>query len=220
MSKQNFSKEDLVNKGYTEGEDGIWHPKAKTPMVQRALNSAEVDIESLAEKIFNDPSIKEKTDKAYQDILLKGFAKIEFPKQSRNIDLPIKFFWDFVKANLKAYEFNITPNTKPRQTVSDRWNKRKCVMQYRRFADSMRARAAELNFQLTSPVIVEFYVPMPVSWSRKKRLAMDGQPHTQTPDYDNFLKSAGDSLLGQDNLLSDCHARKIWSTEGKIIIYQ
>ncbi|MCR4339433.1 MAG: RusA family crossover junction endodeoxyribonuclease, partial [Gemmatimonadaceae bacterium] len=38
-------------------------------------------------------------------------------------------------------------------------------------------------------VTAEFRLPMPPSWSNKKRLAMIGQPHAQKPDIDNLLKA-------------------------------
>lgn len=69
MSKQNFSKEDLVNKGYTEGEDGVWHPKPKTPMLDRALEVVRPNehLTFIPMPKFNDPpkptkpSLKAKT---------------------------------------------------------------------------------------------------------------------------------------------------------------
>ena len=33
---------------------------------------------------------------------------------------------------------------------------------------------------------VSFIMPMPKSWSKKKRAAMDGKPHTARPDIDNL----------------------------------
>lgn len=132
----------------------------------------------------------------------------------------INNFWHGIKEYLKAHTFNIVPNTKPRQTISDKWNKRKCVMKYRAFADALRSQASMLNVQLKSPLIVEFHVPMAKSWGKAKRIEMEGKPHEQTPDCDNFCKALQDALLGQDNLISEIHARKLWSTNGQIIIYQ
>jgi len=36
-------------------------------------------------------------------------------------------------------EYKITPVPKPRQTRSDKWKQRPCVMRYRAFADEVRA---------------------------------------------------------------------------------
>jgi Holliday junction resolvase RusA-like endonuclease len=43
---------------------------------------------------------------------------------------------------------------------------------------------------------VLFVMPIPKSWSKKKREAMVGQPHICKPDIDNLLKSVLDELEG------------------------
>lgn len=41
---------------------------------------------------------------------------------------------------------------------------------------------------------VWFMVPMPKSWRKKKRLEMEGKPHENMPDWDNFSKQLFDAL--------------------------
>jgi Holliday junction resolvase RusA-like endonuclease len=112
-------------------------------------------------------------------------------------------------------EYMITPVPKPRQSRRDKWAKRKCVVEYRNFCDLCRAEKMEL------PVIgahVTFVLPMPQSWSEKKRLTMDGKPHQQTPDLDNMCKALADALYGNDSVLWDVRITKVWGRTGKIII--
>jgi Holliday junction resolvase RusA-like endonuclease len=110
----------------------------------------------------------------------------------------------------------IEPNTKPRMTVSDKWKKRPCVLQYRAFCDELRLKTG--NFQLSSSFKIVFFLSMPKSWSKKKRDLMRGQPHQETPDLDNLLKAVNDALLEQDKVIFQIDASKWWADEGKIII--
>ena len=112
-------------------------------------------------------------------------------------------------------EYQINPVPKPRQTQSDKWKKRPCVMNYRAFADECRfsgMRVPEYGARMI------FIVAMPESWSEKKKKAMDGKPHKQTPDVDNFLKSVLDSLFKNDSHIYDIRISKFWGRTGKIII--
>ena len=113
-------------------------------------------------------------------------------------------------------DYDVCPVTKPRQTQSDRWKKRPCVLRYRAFAD----RCRELNMIVNdrgSHVI--FNMPMPKSWSKKKKAEMDGEYHQQTPDADNLLKSVLDSLYKDDSHICDIRITKKWSYIGFIRIY-
>jgi len=110
---------------------------------------------------------------------------------------------------------DITPVGKPRQTQSDRWKQRPAVMRYRAFADELRLKYRE---ELPCSVRLVFYLPMPKSWSKKKREAMVGQPHQQKPDFDNLAKSVCDALLVEDSVIWKCLVEKYWSDRGGIDI--
>lgn len=223
MLRNNFTEQDLIDKGYVQGERGVWE-KAPEPISDEKLKKLSDIATHIAEK-NNTVEFQEKWSQSFLDLLVFGETEIKIPNE-HELDFGgvtseiMEQFWSLIQRTCKKYEFNIIPNTKPRQTISDKWNKRKCVMQYRAFADTLRSQAAMLNFKLKSPLIVEFHVPMALSWGKKKRAEMEGKPHEQTPDVDNFCKAAMDALLGQDNLISEIHARKLWSTNGRIIIYQ
>ncbi len=112
-------------------------------------------------------------------------------------------------------KYNVIPVAKPRQTRSDVWKKRPCVMKYRAFADECRASG------MTIPPVgshIVFILPMPKSWSKKKKKIMDGQPHTQRPDVDNLGKSVFDALYEDDSHIYDIRMSKFWGQTGQIII--
>lgn len=115
--------------------------------------------------------------------------------------------------NMKTYY--ITPVPKPRQTRSDVWKQRDCVMRYRRFADEAR----QLKIHVPeSGAWVKFYLPMPAGWSKKQRENMNGQAHQKTPDLDNLLKSLLDALFIDDQHIHDIRISKFWNETGMIII--
>lgn len=110
--------------------------------------------------------------------------------------------------------YNITPVGKPRMTQRDKWMKRQATEQYWIFKD--QCRAYDIQFQSGCRVV--FVLPMPASWSKKKKAEMDGKPHQQKPDLDNLIKALGDALHDDDSGLWDYRASKIWGYEGQIRI--
>ena len=111
--------------------------------------------------------------------------------------------------------YNITPVAKPRMTQSDRWKKRPCVMKYWAFKDLVRL--AGIKLQDGGSHII-FYIPMPKSWSEKKKAQMDGKPHTLKIDVDNLLKALFDAISREDKIYWDIRITKRWSYDGKIEI--
>jgi Holliday junction resolvase RusA-like endonuclease len=111
---------------------------------------------------------------------------------------------------------SITPVAKPRMTQSDRWNNRSCVVQYWRYKDAAREAMGRQPFP--HPAHIIFVLPMPNSWSEKKKRSHDGQPHCQRPDWDNLAKGLTDALFDEDCELWDVRVTKLWGRQGKIII--
>jgi len=110
--------------------------------------------------------------------------------------------------------YPITPVAKPRMTRRDAWKKRPAVLKYHAFKDECRLRKVTLeNYNR-----VTFVVPMPKSWSKKKKSVMECAPHEQTPDLDNFLKGLMDAVLDEDKHIHNLHVRKIWGHAGEIRI--
>ena len=122
--------------------------------------------------------------------------------------------------------FDIVPIAKPRMTRRDAWTMRpkdrhrarKCVLDYLEYKEELQFQAFP-DFEMPeSGYQVIFVLPMPKSWSAKKKAAMDGQPHQQTPDKDNLEKALLDALCKTDAHIWDGRVTKIWGEKGRIII--
>ncbi len=109
--------------------------------------------------------------------------------------------------------YKITPVAKPRITHQGRF--KPVVKRYYAFAEECRLRQLHIP---EAGAHVTFYMPMPKSWSKKKKQDMNGQAHQQKPDVDNLLKSVLDSIYEDDAGVWDIRVTKYWSTEGAISV--
>lgn len=119
------------------------------------------------------------------------------------------------------YIIEITPVAKPRMTQRDVWAKRKVVVDYHAFADQLRLEAKKKKLILPDYFDVAFYLPMPESWSQRKRREMSGKPHQvkKRNDRDNLLKSLQDVLRPEDDgLIWGGKVDKYWGETGAIVI--
>jgi len=121
----------------------------------------------------------------------------------------------------------ITPVAQPRQRISTIGGharsylpKKHPVHRYK-LALQHAAREAGIepgNGPLTVGLV--FYLPMPASWSKRKRAAMLHSPHCQKPDLDNLAKAVLDGLqpiIGDDcRVWQFCVLRKLWAEHGGI----
>lgn len=100
-------------------------------------------------------------------------------------------------------------------TRGDKWKSRPATARYWAFKDEVRWRMKDVSLDAARVV---FFIPMPESWSKKKRAAMLGEPHRQKPDLDNLIKALGDALHEDDSHVAEIHARKVWAESGMIAI--
>lgn len=111
----------------------------------------------------------------------------------------------------------IDPVSKPRMTQRDRWAKRPAVVKYYEFCDTLRLL---WGGNIVSPILeITFYIPMPKSWSLKKKDEMLGQPHQQRPDIDNLIKAFLDALCEDDSYIFSVKAEKRWDFSGSIVVH-
>jgi Holliday junction resolvase RusA-like endonuclease len=115
-------------------------------------------------------------------------------------------------------ELTIDPVAKPRMTRSDKWKHRPIVDRYFAFKDAIVGLCNLNKYKLADKYKVTFIVKMPDNWSKWKKIDMNGKPHQQKPDLDNFIKSLNDCLKNEDKTIYWIEACKYWGEEGKIII--
>lgn len=118
--------------------------------------------------------------------------------------------------NEQIFRYEIDPVGKVRQTQSDRFRKRPCVVRYRMFADWLRENGCTLE----AGDSVTFIISMPMSWSDKKWQKHDGTHHTGKPDLDNLLGGLMDAVCpdGDGHLSHFGSIEKRWGEQGLIII--
>jgi Holliday junction resolvase RusA-like endonuclease len=119
-------------------------------------------------------------------------------------------------------QFHINPRGKPRPRVVRRGNKSITYSPswYSEWCKELQAEALVHDYQVPDILAdITFVIQMPKSWTKKKKLELDGMPHTQKPDLDNILKGFKDALCENDSYVhSYNNIRKIWGYMGKIII--
>lgn len=93
-------------------------------------------------------------------------------------------------------------------TQRDRWKKRPAVERYHAFCDELRV---QWQRPLPNEIELIFYLPMPPSWSKKKRREFVVSPHQQKPDIDNLAKAVMDALCKDDARIYKLTASKFWS---------
>jgi len=103
-----------------------------------------------------------------------------------------------------------------RQVQKDKWKPSEKVKRYRAYRDELRLKIPQ-NFAMPSEGYhLTFYLPIPASWSKKKRAAMEGQPHQSKPDKDNLEKAFLDAILSDDAQVWDGRVSKRWSASPRI----
>ena len=109
----------------------------------------------------------------------------------------------------KKITIYVEPMGAPRMTRADTWKKRPVVCRYRAYKDAIRSAVGPLS---AVPVRVDWvvYLPMPASWSKKKKHEMAGEPHRSKPDRDNIDKGILDALFESDQGVAFGELRKYW----------
>jgi len=113
----------------------------------------------------------------------------------------------------------VAPCPAPRQSRRDAWNPSPMVKRYRAWKDEFRRLCAEAGWELGDSLTITFIVPMPDSWSNKKKDQMDGKHHQQKTDIENFLKATMDSFGKDDSHVYRIKAIKLWGRSGSITIW-
>lgn len=127
-----------------------------------------------------------------------------------------------------------TPRGKIRMVASDKGYKKKLrspdpgkrkraeyVKDYWDWCTAVQWLAKQKRYEIGDVIAVEFYLPFPDSYSKKKKESLAGQPHSLKPDTDNMLKALVDALAKSDSHIWLKIAWKIWTDgPGKMVIYK
>ena len=127
-----------------------------------------------------------------------------------------------------TYNINPIPASRPRVT---RWGTY-YGKRYSNFKKEMKERTShEDKENLKNTVIwledlifadMTFFIPMAVSWSKKKKSLKNGEFCDNNADLDNYEKAILDSLNGiyfkDDRQIVSQKSKKIWADKGKIKI--
>jgi Holliday junction resolvase RusA-like endonuclease len=131
----------------------------------------------------------------------------------------------------KFYMFDVCPVSAPRMTQSDRWktnpnhpdiNKRQrpSVTRYFDYKTKLKLQGNLMNFEMIDVLDVLFLIPMPKSWSKKKKKSMNALPCKVKPDTDNLTKAIKDTFCKDDSHIWRETAEKRWAYCGAVIIFQ
>jgi Holliday junction resolvase RusA-like endonuclease len=89
--------------------------------------------------------------------------------------------------------------------------RKKQLERYNNYKAAIKLEAERVGFKMPlSGSWLKFYMPMPKSWSKKKKARMNFEPKMTMPDLDNLIKAFKDSLFEQDNAVWDYRASKYW----------
>lgn len=108
------------------------------------------------------------------------------------------------------------PVPKPRMTLGDRYQKRPRGHKYRMFKSELGATVVVDNIEIPLPYLLVMVLPMPKSWSNKKKVLHRYQPHLPRPDKDNLEKAFLDALYDDDSEIYDGRVVKLWGDKGLI----
>ena len=129
---------------------------------------------------------------------------------------------------MQVRELSINPVAKPRMTRSSTWafsnyyNGRvdkvpSRILRYLNYVEELKILMGDVEIPGKIDMLV-FHIPIPKSWSKKKKLTMTGKPHQSRPDIDNLQKAFFDALCKEDSHIWSVFSEKYWGVKGKIIV--
>jgi Holliday junction resolvase RusA-like endonuclease len=82
---------------------------------------------------------------------------------------------------------------------------------YNNYKVNLLAEAKSKNFTIPAAgLAVTFFMPMPRTWSKKKKKACHGLLMQSRPDLDNLIKAFCDSMTAEDKYIANLTASKRW----------
>lgn len=120
--------------------------------------------------------------------------------------------------------FPVTPMGKPRMTQQDKWRtnpnhpdprrrQRASITAYWQYKNDLTTYLLKEKFIASDTLQLCFFLPMPDSWSQKKRTEFQMTKHQQKPDIDNLVKGFLDIAKEQDCTVWHIDAKKYWTSD-------
>lgn len=127
------------------------------------------------------------------------------------------------------HRFDVNPTPAPRMNRSDLGFRSKLnhrdkkkrqraylIKRYMEFKDILGWIVKQKKIELPHRIdFIHFYIPVPPSWSKKKKKQMDRKPMKSKPDWDNLAKSFIDAFPGGDHKVWSVKVEKFWTTNNK-----
>lgn len=111
----------------------------------------------------------------------------------------------------KKYDQRVAEKRKHIGSPNDYLYRRNAIKKYFDYKRALQEEAIKRKFVIPDEnVFFRFYIPMPPSWSKKKRNEKCFTLHKSRPDLDNIIKGCFDSLLKEDKAQADYRAAKFW----------
>lgn len=125
----------------------------------------------------------------------------------------------------KFFILKVSPQTHVRATQNDKilfripeeelfpegLLRKKRLQKYNQYKADLFEASREVKFIMPeSNSWVQFYVPVPRSWTKKKKDAHHMEPHQSKPDNDNLIKAMKDAIMKEDKKVWDYRITKRW----------
>lgn len=82
---------------------------------------------------------------------------------------------------------------------------------YNNYKINLLSEAKRKGFSIPpAGLSITFFMPMPKTWSKKKKREFHGSLMQSRPDLDNLIKSFADSLTSEDKYIANISATKRW----------
>jgi len=156
-----------------------------------------------------------------------SFGKCHFNNGKSLITEVEKYEIDYDK---RFYLFDVVPLGAVRMSQSDKWKtnpnhldpkkrQRAVVTEYFNYKNKVKAQAIEMNFELPQVLDIVFLIPMPFTWSEKKKVRNNKTKVLKRPDIDNLVKAFMDALSVEDGYVWKIQAEKRYAYNGSILVY-
>jgi Holliday junction resolvase RusA-like endonuclease len=85
------------------------------------------------------------------------------------------------------------------------------IERYNQYKIDLSAEAKRVRFTMRPiGMSIHYFIPVPKSWSKKKKRLHHMTYHQSTPDLDNLTKAMKDSLLREDKQIAHYELSKWW----------